>query len=185
MHHEVEQKFPVADAASLVASLTLQGAAWRDPIEQVDTYFAHPSRDFAQTDEALRIRRVGNENFVTYKGPKLDALTKTRRELEFLLATGPMRHEQFGELLEALGFRRVADVRKVRRPGTLHWSGQPVELALDEVDGVGTYFEAELSANEGELDRARQALLDLARVLALPPPERRSYLELLLTSGGR
>ena len=55
-----------------------------EPAEQVDTYFSHPARDFAATDEALRIRSIDQENFVTYKGPKLDATTKTRREIDGL-----------------------------------------------------------------------------------------------------
>src|SRR5690606_37654429 len=116
--------------------LSALGVAWKEPIEQVDSYFAHPARDFAQPDEALRIRRVGEQNFVTYKGPKLDPQTKTRRELELPLLAGSVGFEQFGQLLELLGFGRVADVRKFRRPGELVWRGQPVEIAFDEVDQV-------------------------------------------------
>ena len=180
MHHEVEQKFPLADPVAMIARLTEHGASWREPIEQVDTYFAHPSRDFAKTDEALRIRRTGDQNFVTYKGPKLDSLTKTRRELELSVGTGSTGYEQFAELLVALGFRRVADVCKMRRPGVLSYRGQSVEIALDQVDQVGSYLELEISADEAGLDQARRTLLELSADLSLPAPERRSYLELLL-----
>ena len=79
---EVEQKFPVADRAALDRQLAALGFVPRDAELQVDQYFAHPARDFARTDEALRIRRVGQFNYITYKGPKLDATTKTRREIE-------------------------------------------------------------------------------------------------------
>ena len=90
MHIEVEQKFRATHSAELLARLERMGAVFAEPVVQVDLYFAHPARDFAQTDEALRIRRVGERNFVTYKGPKLDAMTKTRRELELPLADGAL-----------------------------------------------------------------------------------------------
>lgn len=182
MHYEVEQKFPLTGREPLVTRLSSLGAAFLPPIAQVDSYFAHPSRDFAQTDEALRIRRVGEANYVTYKGPKLDPLTKTRRELELPIAGGETGFEQFAELLLALGFRRVADVRKARTPGTLPWRQWQVELALDEVQEVGLYLELELSADESRLDEARAVLGELTRELGLETTERRSYLELLLRS---
>ena len=47
---------------------------------QVDEYYAHPARDFAITDEALRLRTENNLTVITYKGPKLDRETKTREE---------------------------------------------------------------------------------------------------------
>jgi adenylate cyclase, class 2 len=180
MHYEVEQKFPLVDPKSVQAQLTTLGATWHEPIRQVDSYFAHPARDFAKTDEALRIRRVGDANFVTYKGPKLDAVTKTRRELELPLAPGEAGYDLFAELLVALGFRRVADVRKTRRPGALVRNGLNVELALDGVDGVGEFLELEISATDESLDAARQMLAELAAELGLESSERRSYLELLL-----
>ena len=57
MHYEVEMKFPVAEMAGLESKLARLGATVAASQTEVDTYFAHPSRDFARTDEALRIRR--------------------------------------------------------------------------------------------------------------------------------
>ncbi len=86
MPYEVEMKFPAADLAELESRLAGLGATIAAPQSEVDVYFAHPARDFAKTDEALRIRRKGSLNFITYKGPKIDAATKTRREIELPLS---------------------------------------------------------------------------------------------------
>ncbi len=184
MTFEVEQKFPVPDHSVLLAKLSALGAIRSEPIEQIDTYYAHPTRDFAKTDEALRIRRAGGDNFLTYKGPKLDVETKTRREIEISLAPGESAAASFGVLLEALGFSPVATVRKIRTLLTAAWRGQSVEVALDDVDGLGTFVELELTADEAEVDAARDAILSLASELGLGgsdhSAERRSYLELLL-----
>ena len=188
MHFEVEQKFPVADLAAVERRLQALGAVPEGVVEQVDRYFAHPTRDFARTDEALRLRQVGDENHITYKGPKLDAATKTRREIELPLAAGAEQAAQWQSLLEALGFVPAAIVHKTRRRLRLVWQGATVEAALDEVTDVGRYVELELSADEGSLDEARTQIQALARELGLSGSERRSYLELLLAargSGGR
>lgn len=179
MKYEVEQKFPVESFAQLESRLREVEATPDDPLEQVDTYFAHPTRDFGKTDEALRIRRIDQENQLTYKGPKIDATTKTRREIEMSLPPGEESAVQFTSLLKALGFRPVAEVRKTRHPYSLSWNGHDVEAALDEVDGLGFYAELELLAGPDELDSAKTALKSLAIQLGLEEPERRSYLELL------
>ncbi len=177
---EVEQKFAVESFDAIEQQLRERGVQLSLPISQADRYFAHPARDFATTDEALRIRQIEDENRITYKGPKLDKLTKTRREIELPLAAGVVQAEQFGELLIALGFSPRAIVRKLRRTG--HWMdrGFCVEVALDEVERVGTFVELEISAGDDALDAARAALLALASELGLTQVERRSYLELLL-----
>ncbi len=130
-----------------------------------------------QTDEALRIRSVGDEHFVTYKGPKLDAVTKSRRELELPLAAD---RAAFAELLTTLGFRSVLAVRKTRRPFELEHRGQCVHGAWDSIDGLGEFVELELTADETTLEAARAVIASLAGELELGPSERRSYLELLL-----
>jgi adenylate cyclase class 2 len=180
MQYEVENKFPVAHLSAMERQLSEMGAQFREVIEQVDVYFAHPVRDFAETDEALRIRRVGEMNFVTYKGPKIDQTTKTRREIELPLVSGAERVADYTALLVALGFRTVAEVRKRRRGGQLAWHDWTVELALDEVAQLGQFVELEIVVEPDRLTDAQTAVRLLAERLGLAQPERRSYLELVL-----
>lgn len=180
MRYEVEQKHPVDDLAAVVHRLTELGVTLGDAIVQADQYFAHPCRDFARTDEALRIRTLPGASFVTYKGPKIDSTTKTRRELELPLPADDADDSRFADLLAALGFTPVATVRKRRRPFQFDVGGRTVEGALDEVDGLGTFVELELAADDADLVQAKAAIGELARELELGPCERRSYLELFL-----
>src|SRR5437868_12704695 len=174
-------KFPVADFAALERRL----ASWGVPpavLDESDHYFNAPDRDFARTDEALRVRRIGPANFVTYKGPKRDLQTKTRTEVEVPLAEGDRAAEQFMHLLQHLGYRPVAVVRKRRRIYRLTREGYAVEVCLDDVEGVGRFAEVEIQAPEEQLPAARDVLLRTAAELGLSGSERRSYLEMLLAS---
>jgi adenylate cyclase, class 2 len=180
MHFEVEQKFPLEDVAAVERRLMELGAQAAGTVEQVDEYFNHPARDFAQTDEALRLRSVGEKNFITYKGPKLDTATKTRQEIELPLAEGAAAVKGYVELLPALGFRSVATVRKTRRQFHLEWQGKVVEAVLDDVAEVGQFLELELSATEADVEAAKSCIASLASRLGLAESQRRSYLELLL-----
>ena len=180
MKFEVEQKFRVPSAVEIESRLASMSAKIEEPVEQVDTYYAHPCRDFWKTDEALRIRRVGGKSWITYKGPKLDKTTKTRHEIDLPLPTEDDDADAFRKLLEALGFSKVADVRKRRRKVDIHWNGKAIEGALDEVEGVGTFVELEIVTTKNDVDEAKSLLASLAEHLGLRENERRSYLELLL-----
>jgi adenylate cyclase class 2 len=180
---EIEMKFAVPDFKALKKRLSQCGArrARIKPRHEEDHYFNAPDRDFARTDEALRLRRLGAENFVTYKGPKRDRQTKTRAEIEVSLARGQAAAEEFCRLLRELGYRDVAIVRKDR------WlyrfanaGGFVVEVCLDDVEGLGKFAELEILAPEAQLDAARAVLQQLAADLDLSGSERRSYLEMLL-----
>ena len=180
MKYEVEQKFPVADMVALEAGLASLGAEIGDAQSQVDLYFAHPARDFARTDEALRIRRQGASNSIAYKGPKIDKTTKTRREIEQPLPPGDESAEAWAGLLEALGFTPVAEVRKLRRKVEISWQGRRVEGSLDDVERLGSFVELELLVEPAGIESARDCIVSLAETLGLRGSERRSYLELLL-----
>ncbi len=180
MRYEVEQKFPVDDLAVIADRLDMLGASVSKPKTEEDLYFAHPARDFAKTDEALRIRRKGDATFITYKGPKVDTTTKTRREIELPLPSDEKTPEQWTTLLEVLGFRQVAMVRKSRRKAGVLWDNHMVEGCLDNVEGLGCFVELELVVEEDKLDVARHIIASLAESLELRRSERRSYLELLL-----
>ncbi|MDA0587295.1 MAG: class IV adenylate cyclase [Planctomycetota bacterium] len=182
---EVEVKFFLSDRVAMVlAKLQQLGAISGADAVQADHYFNHPVRDFAQTDEALRIRSVGDQNWVTWKGPKIGSRTKTRREIELPLGDGTQTAEQLSEVLQILGFRSVTVVRKTRKLHELTRNGRRFEIALDEVDELGTFLEVELMADEADLKSAQDAVLELARELGLSQTEPRSYLGMLLQKRG-
>lgn len=178
---EVEQKFPIGDDRQLESRLVALDAQFEESILQCDLYFAHPARDFHRTDEALRIRRDGPNTLITYKGPKLDGETKTRREIELPLGDGPDVFEAWKEILTALGFTPIAEVRKQRRPLTVQWRGWKFSGAIDQVERLGTFAELEIVVDDARVEPARRALLSLSARLGLTAHERRSYLELLGT----
>ncbi|HEV3137090.1 MAG TPA: class IV adenylate cyclase, partial [Pirellulales bacterium] len=159
---EVEQKFHVADPSSLERQLTALGGEEQETMIQVDCYFAHPNRDFARTDEALRLRQVGKLNYITYKGPKLDPTTKTRREVEIRLASGQQTADAAASLLEALGFTRVAEVRKRRTPFRLRWQDREIGVSLDNIVELGNFVELEIVTNRDEVAAAQACLASLA-----------------------
>jgi len=192
--YEVELKYRVADGRAIEDRLASLGACWHGTTEQVDRYFNHPSRDFAVTDEALRLRSTAAGVAITWKGPRLDATAKTRREIELPLASAavpaaaealaavPATLDRWTELLEALGFRQVREVAKRRRLATVAWEGAAIEVALDHVAGLGDFVELELQAEPACIAVAAARIESLARELGCTNPERRSYLEMLLAN---
>lgn len=136
----------------------------------LDLYFNSPFHDFARTDEALRIRIKEEGARLTYKGPKLDVETKSRRELT-VQVDDP---ETLESILESVGFSRAAVVKKRRTKYGL----KEAVLCLDDVEGLGTFLEVELTGDEDWEAQKRDALLILAR-LGLAESIRKSYLELL------
>jgi adenylate cyclase class 2 len=133
---------------------------------QDDTYYAHPVRNFMDTDEALRIRRVEDRFYLTYKGPKIDAVSKTREEIE--IVTSP----ELGDILERMGFSPVARIVKTRR----NYGKDDIILSIDEVEDLGTFVELEAASNDPEDAKELLSLLEKLNLLS----ETRSYLELFL-----
>lgn len=180
MKYEVENKYAVDDRGRMERLLQAAGARLGPAVRQSDLYFRHPARDFAATDEALRIRSVGDQAWITYKGPKVDRATKTRREIELPLGPGPECAGQYAELLGALSFQPVAAVDKSRQETRFPWQEFSVVAALDQVDELGDFIELEIAADEKDLAAAQQAILALASEWGLGEPIRRSYLAMVL-----
>jgi adenylate cyclase class 2 len=177
---EVEMKFPSVDLAKLQEKLVTLGAILAKNLDEEDQYFNAPDRDFAQTDEALRLRRIGEKNYLTYKGPRRDRETKSRTELELGVDSGAQAAEMAARILTLLGYRPVAILRKQRTIWQLRRGDFYVEVCLDRVDGLGQFVEVEIVAPESSFDAARQTVMGLAEEMQLGASERRSYLEMWL-----
>src|SRR4029077_11878574 len=63
---EVEVKYRAPTGISLEERILALGAEPVEEREDADAYFNAPHRDFARTDEAFRLRRIGPANFLTY-----------------------------------------------------------------------------------------------------------------------
>jgi adenylate cyclase class 2 len=198
--YEVEVKVP-ADHEAVRERLEARGSDPVNEVTQVDTYYDAPHREFTETDEALRVRRevirsesdgetaVRSESDgttsedgtefaeLTYKGPLLEAESKTRREVETAVEDG----EVAGDILSALGFDAAATVRKDRERFAL----DGFTVTLDAVDGLDEFVEIETEVEaETEVESAREEAYDLLRDLGLDPDDqiRTSYLGLLLAA---
>ncbi|MFW5920004.1 MAG: class IV adenylate cyclase [Halanaeroarchaeum sp.] len=178
--YEVEVKVR-ADHDRVEAALEESGAAHLETIRQADTYYNAPHRDFAATDEALRVRRERRDGGVTakvtYKGPKIDGESKTREEHE----TAVDDAVAIDEILNGLGFTPAATVEKERR----RYDFDSYTVTLDTVTDLGDFVEIETDVeDEAAVERAREDLQIALAALGLDPEEsiRTSYLGLLLNN---
>lgn len=173
--YEVELKVR-ADHDAVRERLAALGAEHLGSVAQADTYYDAPHRDFAETDEAFRIRRETGEDdsraVITYKGPKVDPDSKTRREVE----TGVSDGDDADAIVRALGFEPAAVVRKERDRYRL----DGYTVTLDSVADVGEFVEVETEADD--VERARDGAVAVLTKLDLDPDEqiRTSYLGLRL-----
>jgi adenylate cyclase class 2 len=177
---EVEVKYRVTDHTNVRDKLRELNAKFLEHTEETDVYFNSPVRDFAKTDEALRVRVYGDGTVVvTYKGPRIGNVGKTREEIN--VATNDLDNTL--EMLKRLGFREVA--RIVKRRDIYNYENFTVYL--DTVEDLGNFVEVETMVNDkGLIDKAAEEVLRFGDKLGLSRDwvERRTYLELMLEKLG-
>jgi len=114
----------------------------------------------------LRVRYSNNKVILTYKGPKLDKVSKSREEYEAFVSG------EIEQILQKLGYKEVLKVKKKRKV----YRYKEYIISIDEVEDLGEYLEVELKSDNL---RDVEKIESLFNLLFLDS-ERRSYLELLL-----
>ncbi len=137
---EIEVKAMVEDPKQMERSLIELGATPIGIEIQADTYYNAPHKDFKKTDEALRIRIQDGKAILTYKAPKIDAISKTRTEIQTEIGDS----DSMGNILSALGFSPVATISKKRKNFRLG----DFSISLDEVRDLGNFMEIEIAARD-------------------------------------
>ena len=174
---EVEVKACVKDFVDVKKNLIKIGAVKIKNEHQRDVYYNAPHKDFVETDEALRIRKIPengkNTVILTYKGAKLDDVSKTRKEIEVEVSDA----DKMDLILENLDFRSVATVKKDRDIYHL----DEFIITLDTVYKVGTFVEIEIEAQENDdTTIPLNKIFETYKKLGIEEGfERRSYLELM------
>ena len=174
--YEVELKLSAAHEP-VRERLRELGAEAVGRVGQEDTYYDAPHRSFAETDEALRVRREdgpdGTAVRLTYKGPLVEAESKTREEHEVEVDDGG----EAEAIAEGIGFTPAATVEKDRE----FYSVDGYTVTLDTVTGLGSFVEVETEVQD-DVEPAREGAKTVLRRLGLDPERqvRTSYLGLLL-----
>ncbi len=167
---EIELKARVDDIGAVRERLHGMHAVFESAVMERDLYLNSPSRDFGETDEALRLREAGGKYTLTYKGSrKPGSFLKAREEIICGVESG----ETMTKILIALGFRPVAEVRKWRE----YYRVRDATVTLDRVEGLGEFVEIELDPSA---EAPSSYLVELAGALGVTgEPIQDSYLELL------
>ncbi len=172
---EIEIKAYCDDHDAVIEKALILGARRGKTSRERDLYLNHPARDFRTTDEALRLRQVNETVILTYKGPKVGTMSKTRREEEVAVES----FEKTLTILKLLGFIPSGTVEKEREIYTLGG----IEICIDRVMGLGNFVELELKGTDRE--RVEKELFFLAGELGLDRFETKSYLELKYLGSGK
>jgi len=174
---EVEVKCPIDDPKEIVEKLVQKfGAKYVKTVFQKDVYLQHPSRNFAETDEALRLRTSQEGVQLTYKGPKIDSLSKTREELSVYVDN----FETILNIFQRIGIIPLAWVVKSREMFDINGR---VVASIDRVQDLGNFLELESDIEDfNQIETKREELLSILDKLGLSREntERRSYLELMV-----
>jgi adenylate cyclase class 2 len=213
---EVEVKIKLTDKPVFFKRLRELNAKHVSNIIHTDIYYNSPygDRDFAKTDEALRLRKnieykiksstsqsrkkVNPESSdfvfnipqpdnacaetcdITYKGPKLDALTKSRIEHVCEI----MDSCAMDSILEAIGFKQIITIRKERMLFEIDYKGTHIGIMVDTIQYLeGTYAEFEIVVEDKQqMSEAKTLIFSLMHEMGYSEQDsiRTSYLELIM-----
>ena len=152
---EVEVKLKIDFVDLIEKKLVEIGFKKGQALQEIDYYYNGVDRDFRQSGEALRLRLsegldgATSQVLITYKGPKLDNVSMSRKEYEVSLSD----FETMQSILSSLGYKPVMPVCKLRREYILN----EMTACVDTVDGLGDFLELEIIVED---EKQRQEALD-------------------------
>jgi adenylate cyclase class 2 len=179
---EVEVKARVESREKLAKKIESLGGRFKREVTQEDVYLMHPCRDLRERDEALRLRREGEECILTFKGRRVGNEAKMREEFEVRVDDFEAIQNIFGQL----GFEKLFIINKNRKEFSLDGA----TISLDSVEGLGEFVEIEVMVPSMEkavvedvnhMQELKKKLFAIAERLEVPTERltTESYLEML------
>ncbi len=177
---EVEVKVSVKCIKAIEEKLQKASFIKAKCVKESDVYFDNSRNEIKNNDQALRIRSCKDLDedvetcFMTFKGPKMDTISMTRKELEMQVECA----EVGKEILVSLGYIQTYPVIKHRQ----YYHKNLMTACLDRVENLGDFLEFEIVVNrEDEKPEALNQLMDMLKELGYGPEDiiRESYLSML------
>lgn len=156
---EIEIKARVTSKEQLFESLHTRGIALSDPIKQHDEVWYEPGAPIGTIGKnTLRIRTQNDTTSIFTLKQTVAALDKIEHETTIDNA------EQMRAIIMLMHYIPYSALTKVRRKATVG----DIEICVDEVEGLGTFIEAEkLCANNADGDATRDELWELLSTIGI------------------
>jgi len=165
MNIEVEVKVKVDNPEEVKRKVSSQGKLIK-AIRQVDDYYIPSHRDFfnqkPQPVEWLRIRTNPDKVIFEYDksmNKKADGEQEYAEEYE----TEISNPDEFRKILDFLDFKKVITVDKQRE----YWMCGDIEIALDDIKGLGYFVEAEAKGNFNSTIEAKGECINFLEKLGI------------------
>lgn len=175
---EIELKFPLLNPKELIQKLNKIAKPEQQNIFQKDIYFVPAHRNFLakkKVNEWLRIRETKDKITLNYKNWYPDGLHCKEFETKIEDITA------LKKIFESLDFKEIVVVEKMRNI----WIYKEVEIAIDDVKGLGSFIELEAKSNL-DFEEAKKLLYDILKELKAETGEQdfRGYPYRLLEKNG-
>lgn len=150
---EVEVKIAIRDRKIAEERLLQNGFSYQTKVTEDDIYYTSKHYDMQEHDKALRIRTTENLDTgkrkaqLNCKGPKLDQISMTRKEIELEISE-PDKMKEI--LIELEFYPAAARVKKTRT----YYRKNEMTATVDQVENLGDFLELEILA-EKESDREK------------------------------
>lgn len=165
MNVEVEIKIKIENFEEIKTKVSAVGKLIKS-IKQVDDYFIPYHRDFfaqkPQPTEWLRIRTNPDKVIFEYDksiNKKASGEQECAEEYETVISDP----EEFRKILNFLDFKKVVTIDKQRE----YWDCGNLEIALDNVDGLGSFIEVEAKGNFEDTSKAKEACFKFLEELGI------------------
>lgn len=171
MNIEVEIKIEIDNFEEIKAKVSAKGKLIKS-IRQVDDYFIPCHRDFLaqkpQPTEWLRIRTNPDKVIFEYdKAVNMQASGDYDYAEEY--ETVVSNSEELRKILNFLDFKKVITVDKQRE----YWDCGNIEVALDKIEGLGCFIEAEAKGDFRDSAEAKQNCFNFLAELGVENAETR------------
>ena len=169
MNVEVEVKIEIENFEEVKAKVSAVGKLIKS-IKQIDEYYVPCHRDFfaqkPQPTEWLRIRTNPDKVIFEYDksiNKKANGEQECAEEYETVISDP----EEFRKILNFLDFKKVVNVDKQRE----YWDCGDLEIALDNVAGLGSFIEVEAKGNFDNTSKAKEACFKFLEELGVKNAE--------------
>jgi adenylate cyclase, class 2 len=157
---EIEVKFPLYNKDDVATYLNSNAQVKKMDVTQIDTYFTPAHKNFLEKEfpfQWLRLREAKGKTILNYK----HFFPENVKNIDYCNEYEIEVTENIKHIFQAMEMKELVKVEKKRST----WQLGNVEVAIDEVTGLGPYIELEMTSYVQDTQIAKQNLYSLLKTM--------------------